>query len=144
MMTEKQKSRVLELKAMIAATPSGAAREVRDAVLVLKQEIRRAGGTARELAAALGLHETTLCRWEHEGRPTQRGRGRPTSRRASAAESRFRVVQLAAPDSGSSPSTPAAVSVSTVRALRVAHAPSGLVIDGLDIETLAMLLRRMS
>ena len=30
------------------------------------------------------------------------------------------------------------------RGLRVAHAPSGLVVDGLDVETLATLLRRMS
>jgi hypothetical protein len=30
------------------------------------------------------------------------------------------------------------------RCLRVAHAPSGLVVDGLDVETLAALLRRMS
>jgi hypothetical protein len=33
---------------------------------------------------------------------------------------------------------------STVSSLRVAHAPSGLVIDGLDVESLAALLRRMS
>jgi hypothetical protein len=30
------------------------------------------------------------------------------------------------------------------RSLRVAHAPSGLVIDGLDVEMLAELLGRMS
>ena len=35
-------------------------------------------------------------------------------------------------------------SVASVVRLRVAHAPSGLVIDGLDVETLAALLRRMS
>jgi hypothetical protein len=40
---------------------------------------------------------------------------------------------------------PAATSVTSVtRGLRVAHAPSGLVVDGLDVETLAVLLRRMS
>jgi hypothetical protein len=37
---------------------------------------------------------------------------------------------------------PAAVSMP--RGLRVAHAPSGLVVDGLDVETLAALLRRMA
>jgi hypothetical protein len=36
------------------------------------------------------------------------------------------------------------VAAPTDRNLRVAHAPSGLVIDGLDVETLAALLRRMS
>jgi len=37
-----------------------------------------------------------------------------------------------------------AVTAPAPRSLRVAHAPSGLVIDGLDVESLAALLRRMS
>lgn len=64
-MTDEQKSKVAELKAAIAAsapTSGGAPREVRRAVVGLKRELRREGTTARELAAALGLHETTLCR----------------------------------------------------------------------------------
>jgi hypothetical protein len=38
----------------------------------------------------------------------------------------------------------AAVSSPASRGLRVAHAPSGIVVDGLDVETLAALLRRLS
>jgi hypothetical protein len=34
--------------------------------------------------------------------------------------------------------------MTSTRGLRVAHGPSGLVIDGLDVETLAELLTRMS
>ena len=111
MMTDEQKSKVAELKAAIAASApatGGAPQEVRAAALVLRDELRQEGTTARVLARALGIHETTLCRWQH--------------------------VAVAA----RAPSVPAA------RSLRVAHAPSGLVIDGLDVETLAALLRRMS
>jgi hypothetical protein len=36
------------------------------------------------------------------------------------------------------------VTTPMARSLRVAHAPSGLVIDGLDVEMLAELLGRMS
>ena len=50
------------------------------------------------------------------------------------------MVQLTRPDK--TPEKSAAVSMT--RGLRVAHAPSGLVIDGLDVETLAALLRRMA
>ena len=158
MMTDEQKSKVAELKSAIAgATPAdGAPREVRVAVVSLKGELRRAGTTARELAGALGVHESTLCRWEREvggggvvtprrkvgprgkrqvgGRPGRRGRG-----------AGFRMVEVTA--TTVAPTTPRAA-VASVRlaaqGLRVAHAPSGLVIDGLDVETLAALLRRMS
>lgn len=148
MMTDEQMTRAVELKAQIAATatrPTGAPEEVREAVVVLKKELRRAGTTARELAAALGLHETTLCRWERESGRTQRKPSRAASQRKSGARaSEFRVVQLTAPETtlakGASPQTSATPS----RGLRVAHAPSGLVVDGLDVETLAALLRRMS
>jgi hypothetical protein len=34
--------------------------------------------------------------------------------------------------------------VPTPRGLRAAHAPSGIVIEGLDVDTLAALLRRLS
>ena len=52
MMTDEQKSRVAELKAAIAGSDraaGGAPREIRAAVLVLKEELRRAGTTARVL-----------------------------------------------------------------------------------------------
>jgi transcriptional regulator with XRE-family HTH domain len=149
MMTEQQKSKLAELKAAIASTATlagGAAIEVRDAVIDLKRELRRGGVTARELAFALGLHETTLCRWERDRRTAPRGRRRPaSSQAASEQEQAFRLVRLSpahgTPRELAQTSGPAAPET---RTLRVAHAPSGLVIDGLDVEALAALLRRMS
>jgi hypothetical protein len=139
MMTDEQRSKAAELKAAIAASASmagGAPKDVRVAVLALKRELRRSGTTARAFAAALGVHETTLCRWERSPgagptskAPTKSGRG-----------GGFRLVQVTKPEKVAV--VPAAVSMP--RGLRVAHAPSGLVVDGLDVETLAALLRRMS
>ena len=68
-MTDDQKSKVAELKALIAATATtseGAPAQVRATALELKRELRRAGITARALAVAIGVHETTLCRWEKD------------------------------------------------------------------------------
>jgi transcriptional regulator with XRE-family HTH domain len=148
MMTDEQKSKAAELKQAIAATasaPNGTPRGVREAVLGLKKELRRHGTTARELASALGVHETTLCRWEREDRPAQRAPRRTTTEHgAGARASSFRVVQLAAPETRSTKSPSPEATAAPSRGLRVAHAPSGLVIDGLDVETLAALLRRMS
>lgn len=159
-MTDEQKSKVAELKSTIAAamTADGAPREARVAAVSLKRELRRTGTTARELSGELGVHESTLCRWEREvggdvevaargrargrakaggkagARRKQRGRGGPRRKDGSP---RFRMVEVTP--------APAVTSVTSVpRGLRVAHAPSGLVVDGLDIETLAVLLRRMS
>ncbi len=141
MMTDDQKSKVAELKAAIAASApatGGAPQEVRAAALVLRDELRQEGTTARVLAQALGIHETTLCRWQHTT-----GLAREPSvsaKRDQGPGAGFRMVQVAGVTSAraTAPSVPAA------RSLRVAHAPSGLVIDGLDVETLAALLRRMS
>jgi len=145
MMTEEQRSKVAELKAAIAAsspTAGGAPQEVRVAALALKRELRRAGTTARVLAEALGIHATTLCRWERDGGASRgpevralRGGGRGAS---------FREVHVAAPEAKPAQVVCATVTTPMVQSLRVAHAPSGLVIDGLDVETLAELLRRMS
>jgi hypothetical protein len=145
MMTDEQRSKVAELKAVIAASgpaAGGAPQEVRVATLALKRELRGAGTTARELAAALGVHEVTLCRWERDGgarrkrgAPSQGGRGRGAS---------FREVHVEAPEAKPVGVVATAVRGPTARSLRVAHAPSGLVIDGLDVETVAELLRRMS
>ncbi|HEY5240785.1 MAG TPA: hypothetical protein VIJ22_04935, partial [Polyangiaceae bacterium] len=135
-----QKSRVAKLKAAIAASApatGGAPREVRAAALSLKAELRQVGTTARVLATALGIHETTLCRWQQDEAdpaptaPAKRSQGRGAG---------FRMVQVAGTRSARVASVPA----STTRGLRVAHAPSGLVIDGLDVDTLAALLQRMS
>ena len=70
MMTDEQRSRVAALKSAITASgpaSGGAPHEVRAAALVLKEELRQVGTTARELAKGLGIHETTLCRWQQEG-----------------------------------------------------------------------------
>lgn len=148
MMTEEQTSKVLELKARIAATaskPTGTPEEVREEVVALKKELRRGGTTARELAAGLEIHETTLCRWERESRTTQRkSTGAKSPRATPARASRFRVVRLAAAEMTPARSASLQASATPSRGLRVAHAPSGLVVDGLDVETLAALLRRMS
>ena len=155
MMTDEQKSKVAELKATVAATATaagGAPAKVREAILALKKELRRDGTTARELASALGLHETTLCRWE---RDEQVGSGTTGRRRASSPRTpsprtpsprapSFRRVQITAPETTPARPASASLTVPAVPGLRVAHAPSGLVIDGLDVETLAALLRRMS
>jgi len=135
-MTDEQKSKVVQLKAAVAAasrTRDGVPLETRSAVVALKVEARQSGTTARVLAAALGLHESTLCRWEREV-GVSRAPAAPVEKVRGAS---FRMVQVAAPASP-------AVSPSATRGLRVAHAPSGLVIDGLDVDSLAALLRRMS
>jgi hypothetical protein len=143
MMTDEQQSKVAELKAAITgstSTAGGAPHEVRVAVLALKRELRRSGTTARALAAALGVHETTLCRWERA----------PEARRGSKVPSKsgrggsFRMVQLTGPDRTLARDAAVSAAVPMPRGLRVAHAPSGLVVDGLDVETLAALLRRMA
>jgi hypothetical protein len=151
MITDEQKSKIAELKAAIAATaasPSGAPEEVREAVLELKTELRRSGTTARVLAMALGLHETTLSRWGREARTAgePRRRRRRTSQRTTSTEraaSSFRPVQVT-PAATKATAPPSSMTASGARSLRVAHAPSGLVIDGLDVETLVALVRRLS
>ncbi len=148
MMTDEQKSKVAELRGAIAAATrlEGAPREVRVAAVSLKRELRRTGTTARELAVVLGVHESTLCRWEREvGSDTVVAAGGKRQVRAApkrgARATRFRMVEVTTP----TPPTAAVASVKlAARGLRVAHAPSGLVVDGLDVETLAALLRRMS
>jgi len=144
-MTDDQKSKVAELKALIAATATtseGAPAKVRATALELKKELRRAGITARALAAAIGVHETTLCRWEKDRVTT---RDRPAAKKTRRGSAGFRVVQMAASPSTTAPSFSAAqAAVTSAHGLRIAHAPSGLVIDGLDLETLAALLRRLS
>ena len=144
MMTDEQKTRALELKVAIAKTAGmlcGAPVEVREAVVELKAALQRDGTTARELAAVLGVHESTLCRWERD----VRARG-PQKRRAPSAPhamtSSFRMVTVTTPDAR--PAEFATASRPAAGNLRVAHAPSGLVVDGLDVESLAALLRRMS
>lgn len=143
MMTDDQKSRVAELKAAITASSQGtggAPQEVRAAVLVLKEELRLGGTPSGLLTAGLGIHKTTLSRWQHEA-GSSRGpavSGKHGRERGAG----FRMVQVA--DTTSARVASASLPAPTVRSLRVAHTPSGLVIDGLDVETLAVLLRRMS
>lgn len=148
MMTSEQKSKVAELKAEIAATAgAGTALTARAAAVALKHELRRDGITARALAKAIGIHESTLCGW---ARQTVTRRAPTTAAMARHRSAGFRVVQLeeatAMTRTGTSSSSSSAARLSTApeRGLRVTHAPSGLVVDGLDVETLAALLTRMS
>jgi hypothetical protein len=145
MMTDDQRSRAAELKAAIAASgpaTGGAPPWVRAAALALKEELRQTGTTARVLAQALGVHETTLCRWQHDGGSD--GGPMVSAKGDQARGAGFRMVHVAAPDAKLGRVISAAATAPMVRGLRVAHAPSGLVVDGLDVETLAALLRRMS
>src|SRR3954470_6710108 len=99
MMTDEQRFKVAELKAAIAAsTPrtGGVPPAVRVAVLALKRELRREGTTARVLAAALDIHETTLCRWEHD-RGARRGPEVLLANRGLGRSASFREVHVAAP-----------------------------------------------
>lgn len=148
-MTADQRSRVTELKAEIAATATGAGTplKVRAAAVALKQELRRDGVTARAVASALGVPESTLCQWE---RRTVTRRAPAVAMKARERGAGFRMVQIAeatatsmsAPSSSST--LPMRESTTSARGLRVVHAPSGLVVDGLDVEMLAALLKRMS
>lgn len=148
MMTGEQMSKVAGLKAEIAATAgAGTPLTVRTAVLALKQELRREGVTARDLARAIGVHESTLCGWQRQrGSRRDPTRARPVRKGGAG----FRVVQIAeAPaTSKGAPSSAASLAVRastpSVHGLRVVHAPSGLVVDGLDVEMLAALLKRMT
>ncbi len=132
MLTQELKSKALELKAEIAT------KEGRAAVVELKAEVQQSGGTARELASVLGVHESTLCRWGREVGVSGHRRRRSSVARADQAESRFRLVTVTAETSRALVSEPPRAS------LRAVHAPSGLVIEGLDVETVAALLQRMS
>src|SRR4051794_22902461 len=98
MMTEKQQSKVAELKATIAATvatASGTPKEVRSATVALTKELRRSGTTARALAVELGVHETTLSRWKRDERASRRPVVSPTGKLVGDAG--FRRVEVTAP-----------------------------------------------
>ena len=107
-MTDDQKSKVAELKALIAATATtseGAPAKVRARALELKRELGRAGITARALAAAIGVHETTRCRWE---KAQVMIRDRPAAKKTHRGRAGFRVVQMAVSPSTTAPSLSAA------------------------------------
>jgi hypothetical protein len=150
MMTGEQKSRVAALKAQIAAAAgAGTPLTIRAAAVALKQELRRDGITARALAASVGVHESTLCGWERAAVTKQDPvvvTGARVVKKTRSRGAGFRRVEIAAAttNTGSVPSSLYQAPMISTRGLRVAHGPSGLVIDGLDIETLAVLLTRMS
>ena len=148
MMTEEQQSKVTKVKAAVAAsgaTREGAPREVQAAAIGLKRELKQAGVTGGAVATMLGVHVSTLVRWEKAvGRDVEAAEAARTKRRRR--DVGFRRVEVA--DSTPAALVPASESAPrgklVARGRRVAHAPSGLVIDGLDVETLAALLRRMA
>jgi hypothetical protein len=151
MMTGDQKSRVAALKAQIAATAgAGTPLKIRAAAVALKQELRRDGITARALAASVGVHESTLCGWERASGtrwdPVVVTGAMVTkkTRRRGAGFRRVEIAASAATNTSAVPSSLFQVPMTSARGLRVAHAPSGLVVDGLDVESLAALLTRMS
>jgi hypothetical protein len=151
MMTGDQRSRVATLKAQIAATAgAGTTLTIRAAAVALKQELRRDGITARALAASVGVHESTLCGWERAAvtRPgpvvVAAAKGAKKTRSRGAGFRRVEIAAAVATNTRAVPSSLFQAPMTSTRGLRVAHGPSGLVIDGLDVETLAALLTRMS
>jgi hypothetical protein len=113
---------VEELRAAIAATADrrnagGVPRDVRRRALEHAAERRAEGISSRATAATLGVHETTLFRWAREAR---------------SPDVAFREVVVAERADGRG------------GPLRAVHAASGLVIEGLDVETLAALLARLA
>jgi transposase-like protein len=116
---------VEELRAAISATADrrnagGVPPDVRRRALAHMAEQKSAGIGVRVTAVSLGVHETTLYRWARDARRS---------------DVTFREVVVA--DRGG-----------PLRAvhgpLRAVHAASGLVIEGLDVETLAALLARLA
>jgi hypothetical protein len=113
---------VEELRAAISATADyrnagGVPRDIRRRVLAHVAEQKAAGLSARVTAATLGVHQTTLFRWAREERPSTVA---------------FREVVVAESVAGRG------------GPLRAVHAASGLVIEGLDVETLAALLGKFA
>jgi IS30 family transposase len=90
---------------------------------IVRAEAASGGRTARAIADELGVHPTTISRWLREDGAPQRRRGRA-----------FRAVRVVA--ERAAPTAPPS-------ALRAAHPASGLVIEGLDVATLAALLRSL-
>lgn len=110
------------LRAAIAATADsrnagGVPHDVRRRVVEHVAVQRAEGISSRVTAATLGVHETTLFRWAREARTR---------------DVAFREVVVAERVDGRG------------GPLRAVHAASGLVIEGLDIETLAALLARFA
>ena len=98
----------------------GVPMETRARAVALMQAGLEAGTrSVRDLARELGVHEMTMYRWARdvEGKPSPK----PTKKRA------FQQVRVVA-----EPTT-----------LRAAHPSSGLVLDALDVRTMAALLREL-
>ena len=78
MMTDEQKSKVAELRSVIAAATraDGAPREARVAAVYLKRELRRTGTTARVLARRAGGSREHVVPVGARGRGRYRGDGR--------------------------------------------------------------------
>jgi hypothetical protein len=113
---------VEELRAAIEATADhrnagGVPHDVRRRAVKYVAVQRAEGISSRATAATLGVHETTLFRWAREEH---------------SRDVAFREVVVAerVDERG--------------RGLRAVHAASGLVIEGLDVETLAALLGRLA
>lgn len=89
---------------------------------------RASGGAAREVIAALGLHEVTVYRWMRE----LRGKG--------AAQDGFAMVRVV--PSRASTMAPGASVERAGRGEIVVTTPRGLRVEGLDVDALCTLLAR--
>jgi hypothetical protein len=98
---------------------------LRHAVIAFAQQQRAQGMSLAPVAESLGLSPLTLTRWLE--RPTQ-----------ASAMALFRPVSLAAVEPVS------AVVVRPSGPALVVHGPAGLRIEGLDLDTLTQLVRRLA
>lgn len=130
---EKRESVVAEIRRAIAegvSRPEGVAPEVRRRALDIVRSERAEGRTAASTARLLGVHVTTLSRWARaavRGSRAQRGIG---------STPKFREVQVT--------EAPVVMPPPVRSGLRIVHSRSGLVVDGLDVDTVAALLGRLS
>jgi transposase-like protein len=90
------------------------------AVAVMRADLKAGTRSVRELARELGVHEMTMYRWARDvaGKPSPK----PTK-----TEAAFRQVYI----------------VDEPTTIRAVHPSSGLVLDALDVRTMAALLREL-
>jgi len=90
--------------------------ELKERLLAYTVERRRAGITLEAIGAEVGVSWRTLSRWSSEARRTQR---------------KFRRVEVVTPQAA------------IPRSLVVVHGPCGTRIEGLDLDGVADLLRKL-
>lgn len=104
----------------------GAPDDLRRRVVDFVREQQGKGRSAKAVYDGLGVHQTTFSRWSRALPPRRTPKTDVTSK--------FRAVRVTLPAAPPAP----------VTTLRVSHPASGLVLEGVDVETLVTLLARLS